>query len=102
MNVSQVDAMEFVRIVRKGLEYGFEAASLQLEQLELIDMGEKIITLSPSLYPWMFRGVVKNPMTGQQKEFRSQFQGAIGTTSVEDVKGLVLDIVEKTKKSFYG
>jgi hypothetical protein len=98
---TQEDIMEFVRIIRKGLEHGLANISLKLQQLELIDMGDRILTLSPELYPWMFRGLVENTMTGQVKEFKTQFQGSIGSTEIDDVRSMVLGIIASVEKAFY-
>lgn len=98
---TQSQLVDFVKTIKEGLKLGLGSISLLLVDLELYHSEDKLV-LDPELEAWCLRCVVTNPMTKQAKESRTNFQARIGDTSVEDVKDMVVGIVDKFRMAFYG
>lgn len=100
IDTSQSQLMDFIATIKKGLKMGLSTLSLHLVSLELYHQADKIM-LNPDMQAWSLRTIIENPITGQQKEARTTFQGAIGDTDVESVREMVINIVENCKSAFY-
>lgn len=100
-DVTQSQLIEFMKVCKEGLKLGLGSISLQLVDMELYHSPNKLV-LDPRLTAWCLRCIIKNPITGQTKESRTNFQACIGDTTVETVKGMVVNIVEECRMGFYG
>ena len=101
MNDYQADLIDFVKVVKTGLQYGLASISLSLVDLELYHRPQAMV-LDSDMEAWSLRCIVENPLTRQIKETRTTFQGDIGDTDVDSVKDMVASIVESLRMEFYG